>query len=133
DDAAVTVVCASKGYPRTPTVGDVISGIEAANHQDGVKVFCAGVASQPAKSSVGTKSPVGRSKSLVTAGGRVLSVTGQGPSLEVARTRAYQGVTQIEWQGCYFRRDIAKVATAVATDAPVVVSSSEAHSEREKI
>ncbi len=133
DDAAVTVVCASKGYPHTPTVGDVISGIEAANHQDGVKVFCAGVASQPAKSSVGTKSPVGRSKSLVTAGGRVLSVTGQGPSLEVARTRAYQGVTQIEWQGCYFRRDIAKVATAVATDAPVVVSSSEAHSEREKI
>ena len=90
DDAAVTVVCASEGYPASPRTGDLITGIEAANEEEGVTVFCAGVGVGP-----------------VTAGGRVLAVTGQGSDLSTARERAYAGVAHIDWPGRYVRHDIA--------------------------
>ncbi len=70
DDAVVTVVCASEGYPASPRTGDVINGMETAQAMDGVQVFCAGVGSSDSR--------------LVTAGGRVLNVTGRGPSLDIA-------------------------------------------------
>ncbi|MXW42722.1 MAG: phosphoribosylamine--glycine ligase [Acidimicrobiia bacterium] len=117
DDAAVTVVCAAQGYPGSARVGDAIQGIEAANASEGVTVFCAGVASapvavgaphkQPDSFAEGDKSLALRGGGLVTAGGRVLSVTGQGLSLAAARERAYGGVAQIDWPGRYFRGDIA--------------------------
>ena len=44
DDAAVTVVCATEGYPHAPRSGDVIEGLDAARAVDGVSIFCAGVA-----------------------------------------------------------------------------------------
>ncbi|WP_419924128.1 phosphoribosylamine--glycine ligase [Candidatus Poriferisocius sp.] len=90
DDAAVAVVCASEGYPASPRTGDVITGIEGANHEEGVTVFCAGMGVGP-----------------VTAGGRVLTVTGQGSNLSSARERAYAGVAHIDWPGRYVRQDIA--------------------------
>ncbi|MGD9795734.1 MAG: phosphoribosylamine--glycine ligase, partial [Acidimicrobiia bacterium] len=93
-DAAVTVVCASEGYPTSPRYGDAISGIEAAGAIDGVTVYCAGVG----------RSPDG---SLVTAGGRVLTVTGTGSTIAAARDRAYAGVAQINWPGMVVRHDIA--------------------------
>ncbi len=114
DDAAVTVVCASGGYPVSPRTGDPIAGIEAANAVEGVTVFCAGVASA-AEGGVGDISAGQDGKELVTAGGRVLNVTGQGPDLATARERAYAGVTHIDWPGRYVRFDIAAAAVEGAS------------------
>lgn len=111
DDAAVTVVCASEGYPVSPRTGDLITGIEAANGEEGVTVFCAGVASA-SEGSIGTELPGQGTQNLVTAGGRVLNITGQGPDLATARERAYAGVTHIDWPGRYVRFDIAAEAVA---------------------
>jgi phosphoribosylamine--glycine ligase len=63
---------------------------------DGVTVYCAGVAA----------APDGR---LVTAGGRVLAVTGTGASLNLARQRAYDGIAQLSWAGLHHRSDIATI------------------------
>ena len=65
DAAAVTVVCATERYPQSPRTGDVIKGLDEAAALDGVTVFCAGVGQSD-------------SGDLVTAGGRVLSITGRG-------------------------------------------------------
>ena len=111
DDAAVTVVCASEGYPSSPRTGDFIAGIEAANTEEGVTVFCAGVAAAD-EGRLGAISPDQDSQDLVTAGGRVLNITGQGPDLATARERAYAGVTHIDWPGRYVRLDIAAEAVA---------------------
>jgi len=96
-DAAVTVVLASEGYPGAPRTGDAIAGIEAAAAEKGATVYCAGVAS-------------GHSGSLVTAGGRVLQVTGMGADLVEARHRAYAAVSHITWPGMQYRTDIARTA-----------------------
>lgn len=97
-DATVTVVCATEGYPSLPRTGDVIVGIAAAEAVPGVKVFCAGVAK-------------GADGGLVTAGGRVLDVTGTGATLSEARQRAYEGVSHISWPGMHHRTDIALSAS----------------------
>ncbi len=68
DETCVTVVCASEGYPLAPRTGDRIEGLDEARRSDGVDVFCAGVASDPDDR-----------QQLVTAGGRVLAVTGRRP------------------------------------------------------
>jgi phosphoribosylamine--glycine ligase len=99
DDATVTVVCASEGYPASPRTGDTIRGIDAARALDGVSVYCAGVGQ-------------GADGELVTAGGRVLNVCGRGPTLAEARARAYEGVARISWDGMYHRRDIAETAAS---------------------
>jgi phosphoribosylamine--glycine ligase len=93
-DAAVTVVCAAEDYPANPRTGDVIHGLDEARDTPGVQVFCASVGADA----------TGR---LVTAGGRVLDVTGLGPSLEEARRRAYQAVRCLRWPGMQHRLDIA--------------------------
>jgi phosphoribosylamine---glycine ligase len=104
DDAAVTVVAATEGYPESPRSGDVIEGLDEASTMEGVTVFGAGVA----------RDDQGR---LVTSGGRVLSVTAVGPTLTIARDRAYAAVDAITWPGKHARRDIAlgAVASAAAT------------------
>jgi phosphoribosylamine--glycine ligase len=51
----------------------------------------------------GTKADNGR---IVTEGGRVIAVTGKGGTLEEARKRAYASVSEITWDGLYFRKDI---------------------------
>jgi len=115
DDAAVTVVCASEGYPASSRTGDVIAGVEAAGAVEGVTVFCAGVAA--ADAGRWGALPAGRSgRALATAGGRVLTITGVGPDLAAARERAYAGVAHIEWPGRYVRFDIA--AEAVESVSP---------------
>jgi phosphoribosylamine--glycine ligase len=97
DDAAVTVVLASEGYPESPRTGDPIAGLEEADALDGVTVFAAGVA----------EDDQGR---LVTAGGRVLAVTGVGTSLADARALAYRASDLIDWRGKQHRSDIAASA-----------------------
>jgi len=100
--ACVTVVLASEGYPASPRTGDVIEGIEEAEALPGVTVFCAGVG----------RNGDGR---LVTAGGRVLNVTGVGDPIGEARQRAYAAVSRISWPGMHHRTDIAEVAASTGT------------------
>ena len=100
DGAAVTVVVASGGYPGPHATGLPITGVEDAGALDGVTVFHAGTA----------RDADGR---LVTAGGRVLSVTGTGATLAAARDRAYAGVDLIGFEGAQHRTDIAAEAAAL--------------------
>ena len=97
DGAALAVVCASEGYPTVPRTGDPIEGLDAASAVDGVTVFAAGV--------------TGDQERLVTAGGRVLAVTGQGPTVAEARIRAYEAVSRLSWPGMQYRTDIASSST----------------------
>jgi phosphoribosylamine--glycine ligase len=91
-EVAVTVVLASAGYPESASKGDEISGLDAV--PDGVYVTHAGTARS-------------RSGSLVTAGGRVLNVTGMGSDLQSARAAAYAAADMIEFAGKQIRRDVA--------------------------
>jgi phosphoribosylamine--glycine ligase len=93
DGAAVTVVMASAGYPDGARQGDVITGVEAADALEGVDVVHAGTASTD--------------DGLVTAGGRVLAVTGVGAKVADARAKAYDGVALIDFAGAQHRTDIA--------------------------
>ncbi|HUF83576.1 MAG TPA: phosphoribosylamine--glycine ligase [Acidimicrobiia bacterium] len=103
DDACVTVVLATEGYPTSPRSGDVIEGIDAAEELPGVTVFHAGTAR--------------RDGEFVTAGGRVVDVTALAPTLADARARAYEAAGRITWPGVQYRRDIAEAATTAAVDS----------------
>jgi phosphoribosylamine--glycine ligase len=98
--AAVTVVLASNGYPDDPQGGVPIDGVADAE-ATGSLVFHAGTALRDGR--------------LVSAGGRVLDVTGLGDSVADARERAYAAVEQIDFPGAQFRHDIAERAIGVAT------------------
>jgi len=90
---ACTVVMASGGYPGSFETGLPITGLDAAAKTDRVFVFHAG-----------TKEKDG---AFSTSGGRVLSVTGLGKTLDAAVVRAYQGVKRISFSKAHFRNDIA--------------------------
>ena len=105
DDACVTVVLASEGYPASPRTGDVIEGLDAASAVEGVTVFHAGTLA-------------GADGEILTAGGRVLNVTATGTDLAEARARAYAAVGRIDFPGMQFRGDIAREAAGVAASAP---------------
>lgn len=94
-DAAVTVVAATPGYPEHARPGQVIHGLADAAEEPGVEVFCA--AAETADDG-----------SLVTSGGRVLAVTGLGPTTADARRRAYAGLSRISFEGMQYRTDIAE-------------------------
>ncbi len=93
---AVTVVLASRGYPESSSKGDVIEGLEEAGGAEGVEVLHAGTAD--------------RDGEVVTAGGRVLNVTGLGDDPAQARERAYEAADRINFDGRQLRRDIAAAA-----------------------
>jgi phosphoribosylamine---glycine ligase len=91
--ACVSVVLASQGYPGTHRTGLEISGIEQARALEGVHVFHAGTA----------QDEDGR---LVTAGGRVLSVSALGDGFRAARRLAYEAASIIDFEGKHVRHDI---------------------------
>ncbi|MDI5962078.1 phosphoribosylamine--glycine ligase [Streptomyces sp. SL13] len=97
DGSAVTVVIASHNYPGTPRTGDPIGGLPDAAADEHTYVHHAGTAHDAD----------GR---VVSAGGRVLSVTATGPDLTTARDRAYAGVGRITLDGSHHRTDIARDA-----------------------
>jgi len=103
--AAVAVVVAAAGYPARPRSGDLVAGVSDAAALDGVDVIHAGTA-------------LDSQGQLVTAGGRVLTVTASGPDLARARERAYAGVARIHIDGAQFRTDIAATSQACATMTP---------------
>jgi len=94
-DWAATIVLASAGYPASSSKGDVISGLEEAERV--AEVTHAGTARAGGE--------------VVTAGGRVLNVTGLGPTPSEARDRAYDAARLIHFDGMQMRSDIAERAT----------------------
>lgn len=95
---AVTVVLAAAGYPDRPTQGDEISGLEHVDAEHAEVLHA------------GTRSEDGR---VLTAGGRVLNVTGFGASAREARAHAYAAAEGISFAGRQMRRDIAAAAVEV--------------------
>jgi phosphoribosylamine--glycine ligase len=95
-EACITVVLASGGYPGEHQIGFEVSGLEAAAEVEGALVFHAGTAERQGR--------------VVTAGGRVLSVSALGGSLTEARDRAYDACSRIAFDGMQHRTDIAAAA-----------------------
>ncbi|KPI27099.1 phosphoribosylamine--glycine ligase [Streptomyces sp. NBC_00080] len=105
EDAAVTVVIASHNYPGTPRTGDPISGLAEVAAEDAPHAYVL---------HAGTKYDGDDRDTVVSAGGRVLSVTATGTDLTEARERAYQAVGRIGLDGSQHRTDIAAKAAAGA-------------------
>ncbi len=101
DGAAVTVVVASDGYPAAPVTGDPV---EVGSLPEGVTVLHAG-----------TRADGDR---VVSAGGRVLSVTAVGQDLGAARALAYDGIAAVSLRGAHWRTDIARAAVAGEVRVP---------------
>jgi phosphoribosylamine--glycine ligase len=97
DQAAVCVVMASGGYPGDFEKGFPISGLDDAAKIDDLVVFHAGTAA-------------GEGGAIVNHGGRVLGVTGRGPTVAAAIAKAYAGVRAITWPGAHYRTDIGRKA-----------------------
>ncbi|MDX3688604.1 MULTISPECIES: phosphoribosylamine--glycine ligase [unclassified Streptomyces] len=102
DDAAVTVVIASHNYPGTPRTGDPIDGLADVVAKDAPHAFVL---------HAGTRQ---EGDAVVSAGGRVLSVTATGKDLTQARERAYAAVGRIRLDGSQHRTDIARKAAEEA-------------------
>lgn len=97
-DAAVTVVVASHNYPGTPRTGDPVEGLDAVVSEDAPYAYVL---------HAGTKRDGDR---VVSAGGRVLSVTATGSDLAQARLRAYAALGRVRLDGGQHRTDIAEKA-----------------------
>ncbi|MBN1765223.1 MAG: phosphoribosylamine--glycine ligase [Sedimentisphaerales bacterium] len=93
---AVCVVMASGGYPDSYEKGKVITGIEEAERSSDIKVFHAGT--------------TGKDGQILTSGGRVLGVTALGTTIADAQANAYAAVKKINFDGAYYRSDIAAKA-----------------------
>ena len=91
DESALAVVVAARGYPAAPTLGGAVRGLDAAA-QTGARIFQAGTRAA--------------GETLVTAGGRVLAVTGTGATLSEARAQAYEGIDALAVADGFWRRDI---------------------------
>jgi phosphoribosylamine--glycine ligase len=94
DGSAVTVVMAAPGYPASPELGGLITGLSEAQMSPQVVITHAGTTDVSAPR---------------VNGGRVLSVTATGPTLQSARESAYRGVSKIDFAGRQYRSDIAKI------------------------
>jgi len=92
DEAALTVVMASKGYPGSYEKGHLITGLDEAAKMPGITLFHAGTQK--------------RGNDIAAVGGRVLNVTALGKDVAEARGRAYAAVAKIHWQGAFYRHDI---------------------------
>ncbi len=95
---AAVVVMASRGYPGPYETGIPISGLDQVQALANSHAIHAGTKRMQEK--------------LVTAGGRVLGMVGQGPTLEEAIAAAYAGTAKAEFPGAQFRKDIGKKGLA---------------------
>ena len=92
DDSAISIVMASKGYPEEYNKGKTIRNIPTAEKINGVEVFHAG-----------TKENNGE---IVANAGRVLNITCREQNLELARKKAYEAISLIDWENGFYRSDI---------------------------
>ena len=95
NESSACIVLTSRGYPARPETGARIEGLDLAAQHEGVRIFHAGT----------SRSDTG---DWLTAGGRVLGVTATAGTLELALDRCYDAVSDIHWDGMYYRRDIGK-------------------------
>ena len=95
DDASMTVVMASEGYPGKYKKNTIIKGIDKVNKIPNVKVFHAGTT-------------INKSGDIVSNGGRVLSITAKAKDIKAARKIVYEAIKNIEWQEGFYRKDIGK-------------------------
>ena len=95
----VAVVLAAGGYPDAYKSGAPIAGLDEAASVPDALVFHAGTAAHEGQ--------------VVTAGGRVLSVVGRGPTHRAAREIAYAAAARIHFEGVQYRRDIGAKALAI--------------------
>ena len=103
-EAHVGVVLASRDYPASGPVGQPIAGLDVAGEERDVLIFHAGTSM--------------RGDAVVTAGGRVLTVVGRGPTHADAIRRAYAGVSKISFDGMQYRRDIGQKALTALSFKP---------------
>jgi phosphoribosylamine--glycine ligase len=96
--AVCAPVVVAEGYPGQYRKGDAVSIDVTALEKTGAKVFISGA-------SLGSASPA---PSLLTSGGRVLTVSAFGPNADGAYARAYKGIEAISFEGMGFRRDIGR-------------------------
>ena len=87
---ALGVIMSSQGYPESYETGMEIKGLN--NVSNNIKVFHSGTRNENNKT--------------LTNGGRVLCVTALGEDIEQTRDIAYSATSEINWKGCYFRKDI---------------------------
>lgn len=87
------VVLASKGYPQKAQTGDVIHGLD--KRFQNAEIFHAGTAEDA-------------DGNFITNGGRVLGITTVGNNLDEALEKAYAAVSEINWNGMQYRRDIGR-------------------------
>lgn len=92
DDHALTVVMAANGYPGTYAKGSQIHGLDALPEDSFHMAFHAGTAAINGQ--------------ITANGGRVLSMTARGDTLQKAQTRAYAMVDAVQWPQGFCRRDI---------------------------
>jgi len=94
-DACVGVVMASAGYPGSYKTGFPITGLDKLDKD--IVVFHAGtkIGSEPGQ--------------VLTSGGRVLTVVATGRTIAQAREKVYANIPRIHFEGCHYRRDIAKI------------------------
>jgi len=100
----VGVVVASQGYPGSGPTGLEISGLPQAEALEDVLVFHAGTRQE--------------GESIVTSGGRVLTIVGRGSGYDEAIRRAYDGVSAIGFEGMQYRRDIGQKAREACHKSP---------------
>jgi phosphoribosylamine--glycine ligase len=93
DDACVGVVMASGGYPGSYKTGFAISGLDELDKD--ILVFHAGTKLE--------------GRQVLTNGGRVLTVVATGKNLAEAREKVYKNIPRIHFEGCHYRKDIAKI------------------------
>jgi phosphoribosylamine--glycine ligase len=92
DEAALTVIMATKGYPGDYGKGSVIEGLDEAAKVEGVEIFHAGTVAKDGK--------------ILANGGRVLNICAVGKTVAEAQRRAYTAVDRIHWPEGFCRRDI---------------------------
>ena len=96
-DSSACIVLAARGYPSKPETGARIEGLDSVERGGQVAVFHAATSR-------------GENGEWLTAGGRVLGVTAEGETLDLALSRCYQAVGDIHWEGMHYRRDIGRQA-----------------------
>ncbi|MHB1275064.1 MAG: phosphoribosylamine--glycine ligase [Candidatus Humimicrobiaceae bacterium] len=93
EDKSVCVVLASKGYPETSSIDDIIYGIEEIKNKNNVFVFHAGTKDE--------------NNEIATNGGRVLNIVSVAKTFKDARKMVYESIGKISFNGMQFRKDIA--------------------------
>lgn len=89
--AALAVVLTAGGYPNQYRQGDIIEGLSSTHFPD-TKIFHGGTKQED--------------QNIVTAGGRVLSITALGNDIASAQHKAYDVAKRIHWPDIHYRTDI---------------------------